>query len=111
MRVIGGAEQAGGLTGGGRALAVARARAGGIVNATGSIRLLPYGTAARRCSLGQRGLSTAAAVASRRSPALVTRISVAPGPGTQDRRQGPHDPELAEGPRGRCRPAGPGRRR
>jgi hypothetical protein len=39
---------------------------------------MAYRIAARRCSLGQRGLSTVAAVASRRSSALVTRISVAP---------------------------------
>ena len=46
-------------------------------NATGSIRLLPYGTAARRCGLGQRRLSTAAAVAGRRSwkpAALLTLV-------------------------------------
>src|SRR5262245_2137598 len=40
------------------------------------------------------------AVASPRSSALVTRISVTPGSGTQRPPSGPHDPDLAEGPAG-----------
>src|SRR6266511_1475897 len=54
-----------------------------IAHTTDSSRLLPYRTAARR-----------------RSSALVAGSASPQDQGHKDRRQGPHDPELAEGPEG-----------